>query len=104
MVKRLIPQSQAALFEHVVKRAQLQASFSWKQVTSVHLEIAHFRKWGWQNEDKVFGYHIGEHAKMPVRLAASFCTAAAKGLEQETVNTVELESAAQGWVHVNVDV
>ena len=40
---------------------------------------------------------------MPVKLAPSFYTAAAKCIEQETVNAVELEYAAQGCVHVNVD-
>ena len=33
---------------------------------------------------------------MPVRLAPSFCTAAAKGLAQRTVNEGQLESAARG--------
>ena len=41
---------------------------------------------------------------MPVRLAPSFCTAAAKGLAQGTVNAVQLESAARGCVNVKVDV
>ena len=41
---------------------------------------------------------------MAVKLAPSSCTAAAKGLAQETVNAVELESDAQGCVNVKVDV
>ena len=41
---------------------------------------------------------------MPVKLAPSSCTDAAKGLAQETVNAVELESDAQGCVNVKVDV
>ncbi len=49
------------------------------------------------------GYHIGQHSNMPVQLALSFYTASAKCLEQEIVNAVELESAAQGCVHVKVD-
>ena len=47
-----------------------------------------------------FGYHTGQHSKMPVKLAIFFYTAAAKCLEHETV---ELESAAQVCVHVKVD-
>ena len=41
---------------------------------------------------------------MPVKLAPSSCTATAKGLAQETVNAVELESISLGCVNVNVDV
>ena len=52
----------------------------------------------------VFGCHTGQQSKMPVKLAPSSCTAAAKGLAQETVNAVELESDAQGCVNVKVDV
>ena len=52
----------------------------------------------------VFVCHTGQHSKMPVKLAPSSCTAAAKGLAQETVNAVELESDAQGCVNVKVDV
>ena len=40
---------------------------------------------------------------MPVKLAPSFYTAAETFLEQETVNAVELEFAAQACVHVKVD-
>ena len=45
----------------------------------------------------VFGYHIGQHSNMPVRLDPSFNTATLKCIEQETVNAVgiHLESAAQ---------
>ena len=52
----------------------------------------------------VFGCLIGQHSKMPVKLAPSSCTAAAKGLAQEPVNAVELESVAPGCVNVKVDV
>ena len=37
-----------------------------------------FQEVGWQNWNKVFGYHIGQHSNMPVRLAASLCTAYTK--------------------------
>ena len=49
-----------------------------------------------------FGYHTGQHSKVPVKLAPSFYTAVAKCLEQETVNAVELESAAHGCVHQGI--
>ena len=49
-----------------------------------------------------FVYHTGQHSKMSVKLAPSFYTAAVKGLEQETVNAVELEHAAQDCVHVTM--
>ena len=52
----------------------------------------------------VFCCLTGQHSKMQVKLDPSSCTAAAKGLAQETVNTVEPESAAQGCVNVKVDV
>ena len=52
----------------------------------------------------VFGYHTGQHSKMPVMLAPSICTAAAKSLARVTVNVEQLESAAQGCVNVKVDV
>ena len=94
-----IPPSQAALFEHI-KRALLQASFYWNQATSVHQEIPDFREW----EDLVFGCLIGQHSKMPVKLSPSSCTVAAKGLAQETLNAVQLESVAPGCVNVKVDV
>ena len=41
-----------------------------------------------------------EHAS---KLAPSFNTAAAKGVQQETVSAAELESAAQGCVNVKTD-
>ena len=41
-----IPPTQAALFQHV-KRALLQASFYWRQATSVQQEIPDFSEWGW---------------------------------------------------------
>ena len=41
---------------------------------------------------------------MPVKLAPSSCTANAKGLAQETVNAVELESISLGCENVMVDV
>ena len=44
-----IPLTQAALYEHL-KRALLQASFYWKQATSVHQNIQGFAEWGWQKE------------------------------------------------------
>ena len=46
----------------------------------------------------------GQHSNMPVKLAPSSCTSAVKGLAQETVNAVELESDAKGCVNVKVDV
>ena len=52
----------------------------------------------------VFGYHTGQHSNMPIMLAPSFCTATANGLEQRTVNAVQLQSAAHGCVNVEVDV
>ena len=57
-------------------------------MTFVLQEILDFRKWGWQNEDTVLCYHIGQHSKMPVRLASLFCNASAKGLTQGTVDAV----------------
>ena len=51
----------------------------------------------------VFGCLTGQHTKMPVKLAPSSCTATAKGLAQETVNAVELESISLGCVNVKVD-
>ena len=39
-----IPNSQAALFQHV-NRALLQCGFYWNQVTFVHQEIPDFREW-----------------------------------------------------------
>ena len=51
-----------------------------------------------------FGCLIGQHSKMPVKLAPSSCIAAAKDLAQETVNVVELESVAPRCVNVKVDV
>ena len=44
-----------------------------------------------------FGYHTGHNSKMAVKLALFFYNTAAKCLEHETV---ELESAAQGCVHI----
>ena len=41
---------------------------------------------------------------MTVKLAPSSCTAAAKGLAQDTVTAVELEYVAPGCVNVKVDV
>ena len=52
----------------------------------------------------VFGCLTGQHSKMPVKLAPSSCTATAKGLAQETVNAVELESISLGCVYVKMDV
>ena len=52
----------------------------------------------------VSGYHTGQHSKMPVNHVPSFCIAGAKGLAQETVNAVELESTARGYANVKVDV
>ena len=52
----------------------------------------------------VFGCLTGQHTKMPVKLAPSSYTATAKGLAQETVNAVELESISLGCVNVKVDV
>ena len=52
----------------------------------------------------VFGCLTGHHTKMPVKLAPPSCTATAKGLVQETVNAVELESISLGCVNVKVDV
>ena len=46
-----IPPMQATLFEHM-QRALFQASFFWKQATSVHQKIPDFSEWGWQKEDK----------------------------------------------------
>ena len=56
-------------------------------------------------ETMVFGYHIGQHSNMPVRLDPSLNTATVKCLEQETVNAVglHLESAAQDCVNVKAD-
>ena len=52
----------------------------------------------------VFCCLTGQHSKMPVKLAPSSCTTAAKGLAQETVNAVELEYVAPGCVNVKVGV
>ena len=52
----------------------------------------------------VFCCLTGQHSNMPVKLAPSSCTTAAKGLAQESLNAVELESDAPGCVHVKVDV
>ena len=52
----------------------------------------------------VFGCLTGQHTKMPVKLAPFSCTVTAKGLAQETVNAVELESISLGCVNVKVDV
>ena len=52
----------------------------------------------------VFGWLTGQHTKLPVKLASSSCTATAKGLAQDTVNAVELESISLGCVHAKVDV
>ena len=42
--------------------------------------------------------------KMPVKHVPSFCIVVVKSLAQETVSAVELESAAQGYANVKVDV
>ena len=50
---------------------------------------------------------IRQHSNMPIMLAPSFCTARpfeVKGLEQRTVNAVEMQSAAHGCANMNVDV
>ena len=59
---------------------------------------------GGKGNTMVFGCLTGHHTKMPVKLAPSSCTATAKGLAQETVNAVELESISLGCVNVKMDV
>ena len=98
-----MPPSRAALFEHT-KRALLQASFYWNRATLVHQEIPDFLEWGGKGDTMVFGCLTGQHTKMPVKLSPSSCTATSKGLAQETVNAVELESISLGCVNVKVDV
>ena len=50
------------------------------------------------------GYHSGQHLKMQVKHVPSFCIAVAKGLAQEIANAVGLESTAQAYANVKVDV
>ena len=93
------PPSRSALFEHT-KRALLQASFYWNRATKKSRISANG---GGKGNTRVFGCLTGQHTKMPVKLAPTSCTATAKGLAQETVNAVELESISLGCVNVKVD-
>ena len=95
----ITPHSQAAMFEHV-KRALLHTSFYRKQATSVHKKNLDFRECGGKTNTIVFWLPYWTTFEDARNLAPSFYTAAAKCLEHEPV---ELESAAQGCVHVKVD-
>ena len=99
-----IPPSRAALFEHT-KRALLQASVYWNRAILKFTKKSRISaNLGGKGNTMVFGCLTGKHTKMPVKLAPSSCTATAKGIAQETVNAVELESISLGCVNVKVDV
>ena len=101
-LENILP-TQAALFEHI-NRALLQASFFWKQGTSVHQEIPVFSEWGWRWKTKVSGYHIGQHSMMPVRHVPYSSNATAESRVQGTVNAIRQVSAAPVCVTVKMDV
>ena len=96
-----IPPPRAALYEHTNRAMPVFTGIEQPLFTKKSRISANG---GGKGNTMLFGCLTGQHNKMTVKLAPSSCTATAKGLAQETVNAVELESISLGCVNVKVDV